>query len=56
MACNWRIVYRYNNYAAKKIPYIKILIRIKIIELSKQLLSIVCGGKEINQILTNARS
>ena len=48
MACNWKIVYRYNSYAIKKIPYIKILIRIKIVELSKQPLSIVYGGKEKN--------
>ena len=48
MACNQRMAYRYNSYATKKIPYTKILIRIKIVELSKQLLSIACGGKEIN--------
>ena len=48
MACNRRIVYRYNSYATRKIPYIRILIRIKIVELSKQLLSIACGGKEKN--------
>ena len=35
MACNQKIVYRYNSYAAKKIPYIRILIRIRIVELSK---------------------
>ena len=35
MAYNQKIVYRYNNYAIKKIPYIKILIGIKIVELSK---------------------
>ena len=48
MVCNQRIVYRYDSYATRKIPYIKILIRIKIVELSKQLLSIVYGGKEKN--------
>jgi hypothetical protein len=48
MACNQRMVYKYNSYATKKIPYIKILIKIKIVELSKQLLSMVCRGKEIN--------
>ena len=42
------MVYRYNSYTTKKIPYIKISIRIKIVELSKQLLSIVCEGKETN--------
>ena len=48
MAYNQKIVYRYNSYTTKKIPYIKISIKIKIVELSKQLLSIVCGGKEMN--------
>ena len=48
MACNRRIVYRYNSYITKKISYIRILIRIKIVELFKQLLSIACGGKEKN--------
>ena len=48
MACNWRMAYKYNNYITRKIPYIKILIRIKIVELSKQPLSIVYGGKEKN--------
>ena len=48
MACNWKIIYRHDSYITKKIPYIKILIKIKIIELSKQPLSIVCRGKEIN--------
>ena len=48
MACNRKIVYRYNSYITKKIPYIRMLIGIKIVELSKQPLSIVYGGKEIN--------
>ena len=48
MACNQRMAYRYNSYAARKIPYTKILIRIKIVELSKQPLSIVYRGKEKN--------
>ena len=48
MACNWRIVYRYNNYTTKKIPYTKMLIGMRIVELSKQPLSIVYGGKEMN--------
>ena len=48
MACNRKIVYRYNSYATRKIPYIRILIGIKIVELSKQPLSIACRGKEIN--------
>ena len=41
MACNQKIAYRYNSYVTKKIPYIKVLIRIKIIKLFKQPLSIV---------------
>ena len=48
MAYNQKMVYRYNNYITRKILYIKILIKIKIVELSKQLLSIVYGGKEKN--------
>ena len=48
MAYNQRMAYRYNSYATRKIPYIKMLIGIKIVELFKQLLFIVCGGKEIN--------
>ena len=48
MACNQRIVYRYNNYIAKKIPYIRILIGIRIVELFKQLLFIAYRGKEKN--------
>ena len=35
MACNSRMVYKYNSYITKKIPYIKMPIRIKIVELSK---------------------
>ena len=35
MVCNQKMAYRYNNYATKKIPYTKILIKIKIVELSK---------------------
>ena len=48
MACNRKIAHRYNSYITKKILYTKILIRIKIVELSKQPLSIAYGGKEIN--------
>ena len=41
------MVYRYNNYITKKIPYIRMLIKIKIVELFKQLLFIVYrGGKK----------
>jgi hypothetical protein len=48
MACNRRMAYRYNSYVTRKIPYIKISIKIKMVELSKQPLSIVYGGKEKN--------
>ena len=48
MACNRKIAYRYNSYTTRKIPYIRVLIRIKMVELSKQLLSIVYRGKKIN--------
>ena len=48
MAYNRKMVYRYNNYTTKKIPYTKISIRIRIVELSKQPLSIVYRGKEKN--------
>ena len=42
------MAYRYNSYITRKIPYIRILIKIKIIELSKQPLSIAYRGKEKN--------
>ena len=42
------MAYRYNSYATKKIPYIRISIKIKIVELSKQPLPIVYRGKKIN--------
>ena len=42
------MAYRYNSYAIRKIPYTKILIRIKIVELSKQPLSMAYKGKEKN--------
>ena len=48
MAYNQRTVYRYNSYITRKILYIKMLIKIKIVELFKQLLSIVYRGKKIN--------
>ena len=51
MACNWRIVYKYNSYATKKIPYRRILNGIRIIKLSKQPLSMVYKGKEKNVLL-----
>ena len=48
MACNQKIVYRYNSYVTKKIPYTKMLIKIKIVELFKQLLFMAYRGKEKN--------
>ena len=48
MACNQKIVHRHDSYIIRKIPYIRISIEIKIVKLSKQLLSMACGGKEIN--------
>ena len=48
MACNRRMVYRHNSYATRKIPYIRISIGIKIVELFKQPLSIVYRGKKKN--------
>ena len=48
MAYNRKIVYRYNSYVTRKIPYIKISIKIRMVELSKQPLSIAYGGKEKN--------
>ena len=48
MVCNQKMAYRYNSYAIRKIPYTKILIKIKIVELFKQPLPIAYGGKEKN--------
>ena len=48
MACNQKMAYKYNSYITRKIPYIRILIKIKIVELFKQPLSIAYRGKEIN--------
>ena len=56
MACNRRMVHRHNSYTTKKIPYRKILNRIKIVELSKQPLSIVYRGKEINALLAKTNT
>ena len=46
MVCNQKMVYRYNSYTTKKIPYIRMSIRIKIIKIFKQLLSIACREKK----------
>ena len=48
MACNQKMAYKHNSYITRKIPYIKMLIRIKIVELSKQPLSMAYRGKEKN--------
>ena len=48
MVYNRRMAYRHNSYATRKIPYMRMLIGIKMVELSKQPLSMVCGGKEMN--------
>ena len=42
------MAYRHNSYITRKIPYIKMSIGIKIVKLSKQLLSIAYRGKEKN--------
>ena len=55
MAYNRRIAHKYNSYITKKISYIKMLIRIKIVELSKQLLSIAYRGKEKNVLLAKTK-
>ena len=48
MACNRKMAYRYNSYTTRKIPYIRMPIRIKIVKLFKQPLSIAYRGKETN--------
>ena len=48
MAYNQRIVYKYNSYATRKILYIRMPIGIKVVELSKQPLSMAYRGKETN--------
>ena len=35
MACNRKMVYKYNSYVAKKIFYMRMPIKIRIVELSK---------------------
>ena len=48
MAYNRKIIYRHNSYIIRKIPYTKISIRMRMVELSKQPLSMAYGGKEKN--------
>ena len=45
------MAYRYNSYVTRKIPYRKILNRIRIVELFKQPLSMAYRGKEKNILL-----
>ena len=49
------MVYKYNSYATRKIPYRKILNGIRIVELSKQLLSMAYRGKEKNILLAKTK-
>ena len=42
------MAHRYNSYTIKKIPYTKMLIKIKIVELSKQPLFMAYREKEKN--------
>ena len=45
------MVYKYNSYTTKKIPYKRIFNKVRIVELSKQPLSIAYRGKEKNALL-----
>ena len=49
------MVYRHDSYITKKIPYRKILNRIRMVKLSKQLLSMVYRGKEKNALLAKTK-
>ena len=55
MACNWKIIHKYNSYTTRKIPYRKMLNGIRIVKLSKQPLSIVYRGKEKNALLARTK-
>ena len=46
MACNQKIIYKYNSYITRKIPYRRMSNRIRIVKLSKQPLSMVYKEKE----------
>ena len=48
MAYNRKMAHRHNSYITRKIPYTKISIRIRMVKLSKQPLSIAYRGKEKN--------
>ena len=49
------MVHRHNSYVTKKIPYKRMLNGIKIIKLSKQLLSIAYRGKEKKILLARIK-
>ena len=51
MAFNKTIKDKYSSYITKKIPYIRMLNKIKIVELFKELLSIVYREKEKEKLL-----
>ena len=51
MACNQKMAHQYNSYITKKIPYRKMLNRIKIVKLSKQPLFMAYRRKEKNILL-----
>ena len=46
MACNQKMVYRHDSYVTRKIPYTKMLIGMRMVELSKQPLSMAYRGKK----------
>ena len=49
------MVYRHNSYITKKILYRRIFNKIRIVELSKQPLSMVYKGKEKNILLAKTK-
>ena len=49
------MVHRHNSYATRKISYRKMLNRMRIVELSKQLLPIVYRRKEIIALLARIK-
>ena len=55
MVYNLKIIYKYNSYIAKKILYRRIPNGKKIVELSKQPLSIAYRGKEKNALLAKTK-
>ena len=50
------MVYKYNSYTTKKIPYRRIFNKVRIVELSKQPLSIAYRGKEKNALLAKIKT